>query len=390
MGQFQRPISALKEWQENKALIFKIFLIDNRKSIRYKIKGQLINLFLEVHTMKQQRFFKAVLCCLLMALIMLSVSVQVKAQPSRSRGRGLYGDWQVKINYDGGQFESILSFSRDREGNQTGSWISFMGLSELKDVEYEEGQLSFAWSRRNREGESTTSNFKGTIKEGKLSGTLSSDRGGFELEGKRSPRFPRAVGSWAMTLKMGEREFTSTLVVKADKEGKLTGKWQSRRGESEITDLQYERGRLTFKRKSTYQDRERESTFEGTIRGDTLSGVIKSQRGEITIEGKLVGAPVIGTWNLEVASERGSRKQRLRVNPDMSGLYGAIPVKKVNLEDDKVSFKIVLEFGEQKFEMNFEGKLEDSKLTGELTSDRGSQKIKGTKVIRTFRRRSTT
>jgi len=390
MGQFQRPISALKEWQENKALIFKIFLIDNRKSIRYKIKGQLINLFLEVHTMKQQRFFKAVLCCLLMALIMLSVSVQVKAQPSRSRGRGLYGDWQVKINYDGGQFESILSFSRDREGNQTGSWISFMGLSELKDVEYEEGQLSFAWSRRNREGESTTSNFKGTIKEGKLSGTLSSDRGGFELEGKRSPRFPRAVGSWAMTLKMGEREFTSTLVVKADKEGKLTGKWQSRRGESEITDLQYERGRLTFKRKSTYQDRERESTFEGTIRGDTLSGVIKSQRGEITIEGKLVGAPVIGTWNLEVASERGSRKQRLRVNPDMSGLYGAIPVKKVNLEDDKVSFKIVLEFGERRFEMSFEGKLEDSKLTGELTSERGSQKIKGTKVVRTFGRRTRT
>jgi len=325
-----------------------------------------------------------------MALIMLSVSVQVKAQPSRSRGRGLYGDWQVKINYDGGQFESILSFSRDREGNQTGSWISFMGLSELKDVEYEEGQLSFAWSRRNREGESTTSNFKGTIKEGKLSGTLSSDRGGFELEGKRSPRFPRAVGSWAMTLKMGEREFTSTLVVKADKEGKLTGKWQSRRGESEITDLQYERGRLTFKRKSTYQDRERESTFEGTIRGDTLSGVIKSQRGEITIEGKLVGAPVIGTWNLEVASERGSRKQRLRVNPDMSGLYGAIPVKKVNLEDDKVSFKIVLEFGERRFEMSFEGKLEDSKLTGELTSERGSQKIKGTKVVRTFGRRTRT
>jgi hypothetical protein len=45
--------------------------------------------------------------------------------------------------------------------------------------------------------------------------------------------------------------------------------------------------------------------------------------------------------------------------------------------------------------MSFEGKLEGSKLTGELTDDfgwseRGSQKIKGTKVIRTFRRRSRT
>ena len=323
-------------------------------------------------------------------MVLIMLSAQVKAQSSRSRGRGLYGDWQVKINYDGGQFDSILSFSRDREGNQTGSWISFMGLSELKDIKYEEGQLSFAWSRRNREGESTTSNFKGTIKEGKLSGTLSSDRGEFKLQGERSPRVSRAVGSWAMKYNIGDREITSTLVIKADKEGNLTAQWQGRRSKSEITDLQYERGNLTFKRKSTYQDRQRESAFEGTVRGDTLSGAMKSERGEITVEGKLIGGSVIGTWNLEVTSEqRGTRKQRLRVNPDMSGLYGAIPLKKVNLEGNQVSFKIVLEFGDQRFEMDFAGKLEDSKLTGELTSERGSQKIKGTKVVRTFRRRST-
>ncbi len=200
---------------------------------------------------------------------------------------------------------------------------------------------------------------------------------------------PRAVGSWALTLKMGEREFTSTLVVKVDKEGNPTGQWQSRRGESEVTDLQYERGKLTFKRTSTYQDRKREYTFEGTVRGDTLSGVMKSERGEITVEGKLVGAPIIGTWNLEVTSERGSRQQRLRVNPDMSALYGAIPIKKINLENDKVDFLTVLKFGDQSFEIRFEGKIEDTKLTGEITTSRGSQKITGTKVIRTFRRRST-
>ncbi len=338
--------------------------------------------------MKHQTFLKAVLCCSLMVLIMLSV--QVRAQSSRSRRGGLYGDWQVKVNYDGRQFDSILSFSRDREGNQTGSWISFMGLSELKDIKYEDGQLSFSRVSRNREGESTTSNFKGTIKEGKLTGAWSSDRGEFELEGKRSPRVSRAVGSWAMKYKFGEREITSTLVIKADKEGNLTAQWQGRRSKSEITDLQYERGRLTFKRKSTYQDRQRESAFEGTVRGDTLSGAMKSQRGEITVEGKLIGGSLIGTWNLEVTSERGSRKQRLRVNPDMSGLYGAIPVKKVNLEGDQVSFKTVLEFGDRTFEMGFEGKLADSKLTGELTSSRGSQKITGTKLVSTFRRRSTT
>ncbi len=338
--------------------------------------------------MKRQTFFKAVLCCTLMVMVMLSV--QARARSSSSRGRGLYGDWQIMVDYDGRKFPSILSFSRDREGNQTGNWISFMGLSELKDIKYEEGKISFSRENRNRDGETTTSNFKGTIEDGKISGTWSSSRGDYNLEGKRAPRMSRAVGSWAMTLKMGEREFTSTLVVKLDKEGKPIGQWQSRRGESEVTDLQYERGKLTFKRTSTYQDTKRELTFEGTVRGDTLSGVMKSERGEITVEGKLVGAPIIGTWNIEVASERGTRKQRLRVNPDMSGMYGAIPIKKINLEDGKVDFLTVLKFGDQSFEIRFEGKIEDTKLTGEMTTSRGSQKITGTKVIRTtYRRRST-
>ena len=70
----------------------------------------------------------------------------------------------------------------------------------------------------------------------------------------------------------------------------------------------------------------------------------------------------------------------------MSGMYGATPIEKINLEDSQVSFKIVLEFGDRKFEMDFAGKLEDSKLTGELTTSRGTQKVTGTKVVRRRRR----
>ncbi len=337
--------------------------------------------------MKQVTSHKAVWFITLLVLLMLSV--QLSAQPSRSRRGGLYGDWQVKLDYDGRQMESILSFSRDKEGNRTGHWISFRGLSELKDVKYEEGQLSFVRVRQNREGQSTTSKFTGTIKDGKLSGTLSSDRGEYKLEGERSKRIPRAVGSWEMKLKTGEQELTATLVINSEEGGNLTGQWQSQQGEHEITDVEYERGKLTFKRKSKIQDRQWESTFEGSVQRDTLSGVLKSERGEITAKGNRIGACLIGTWNLEVTSERGSRKQRLKVNPDMSGMYGATPIKKVNLEDNKVGFKTVLEFGERKFEMSFEGKMDGSKLTGELTTSRGSQKVTGTKVIRTSRRGDT-
>ena len=312
------------------------------------------------------------------------VETETPTRSPRARRRGLYGDWEVKIDYDGRQAESILSFSRNREGNQTGQWISFWGVSELKEVKYEESQLSFLRVRRNREGQSTTSKFTGTVKDGKLSGILSSDRGESKLEGKRSAGISRAVGSWALKLKMGEREFESTLVVTVDKEGKLAGEWKSQQGEHEVRDVSYERGKLTFKRKSKMQDRQWESTFEGHIeRGrNTLSGVIKSERGEITVNGNRIGTSLIGNWDLEVTSERGSRKQRLKVNPDMSGLYGAVAIEKVNLEGDEVSFKVALEFGERKFEMSFKGKIEESKLTGELTTSRGNQKVTGTKVIR--------
>jgi len=317
------------------------------------------------------------------------VEAQASTRSPRSRRGRLYGDWQVKVDYNGRQRESILSFSRDADGNQIGHWISFWGLSELKDVKYENGKLSFVRISRNRQGQSTTSKFSGTVKDGKFSGTISSDRGESKLEGERSARIPRAVGSWEMNLKMGERQFTSTLVVNADKEGKLTAQWQSQEGEHEITDVKYEQRKLTFKRKSKIRDCQWESTFEGTIRRDTLSGVFKSERGEVTAEGKRIGSSLIGNWNLEVTSERGSRKQRLKVNPDMSGMYGAIPIKKVHLKNNKVSFKTVLEFRERKYEMSFEGTLEESKLTGELTTSRGTRKVTGTKVVRTSGRRRT-
>ncbi len=277
--------------------------------------------------MRNQRFIKAVACCVLVVLAVSSAQGAARSSSS-ARGRfGLYGDWNIKIKFGEREMNSILAFSRDQERNLTAQWISFWGISELKDVKFEEGSLSFTQTYRFGDNE-FTSKFAGKIEEGKLTGTLTSDRGDSEVTGKRSLRIPRAAGSWEMKFKMGEREYTSTLVVKADKEGKLTAEMKSERVEHTISDVLYERGKLTFNRKTKVGDREWESTFEGTIdrQTDTLSGTVKSDRGESTAEGKRIGTALIGTWDLDVASERGTRKQRLRVNGDLSALYGAMPI----------------------------------------------------------------
>ena len=55
----------------------------------------------------------------------------------------MFGDWLVKSEFNGRTMEWILSFGRDAEGNQTGQWIGFMGVTDLTDVKFEEGKLSF-------------------------------------------------------------------------------------------------------------------------------------------------------------------------------------------------------------------------------------------------------
>jgi hypothetical protein len=325
--------------------------------------------------MKQTGLYKMVGFVALMVLV-----VPLAAMSAEPAEKGITGDWLLKVDFNGQQMTSILSFSKDKEGKLAGQWISFFGLGELSDIKYEGNNLSFLQVSRFGDQEFRM-NFAGTLDGDKISGTLSSDRGESKVEGQRVRPMPAAVGNWEMKVKMGEREFTATLVVKADKEGKLTADWQSQFGEHQISDVQFKDGKLTFNRTSKIQDSQFESTFEGTVKADTLSGTFKSERGESAAEGKRIGAALIGKWELEITSERGTRKQILQVNPDLSGMYGSMPVKKINLEGDQVTFQIVLEFGEQKFEISFAAKLEDNKLTGETTSSRGTQKVTGKKVI---------
>jgi len=337
--------------------------------------------------MNHRVFSKVVLCSLVTALVMLSA--QAGAQ---SRRGGLYGDWQIKYQAGERERNAIISFSRDKEGNRTGQWISFMSFSDLKDFKYEDGKLSFTRTSRGRDGQTSTSKFTGTIQDGKLTGTMSSDRGEYKVEGEPAPRMPRAVGTWQMKFKMQDREINSTMAIKADEQGKLSAEWSSERGTLEIPDVQYERGNVSFTMERKRQDRQWKVEFNGTIdrETDTLTGTFTSNRGEISVVAKRAGTPLIGTWVLESKSERGTRKQRLKINGDMSGLYGTIPVKNATLEGDKVTFKIAIEYGGQTFDIDFAGELEDSKLTGEMTSSRGSWKITGTKVVRTYRGRSRT
>jgi hypothetical protein len=326
---------------------------------------------------------------LLAAGISAILSVPAAAQSAGPGGptRGIWGDWELKIKFEEREMDAIVSFARDQEGNLTGDWISFWGVSELKNIQFEEGKLRFEQIARFR-GEEFRSRFTGTVEADKLTGTLSGDRGDSEVTGRRLPRISRAAGTWDLTYKVGDRDVQAKLIIQQDKEGNLTGQWQSAPVESEVSDVKYERGTLTLKRKIKMGDRQMDSTFEGTIDRESgmLKGTLKSEMGDIAVEGKRFGEALIGSWDLEIVTEQGPYKQRLRVNPDLSGLYGTLPVEKIELDGQKVSFKAVRQFGDRTFEISLEGKLSDSKLTGQITTMRGTQTFEGRKIVRTMRR----
>ena len=69
--------------------------------------------------MKHKTFLKVVLVGML--VISFILPVHASAQPQRGRRGGLYGDWQIKMRFGERDMESILSFSRNQEGQYTES-----------------------------------------------------------------------------------------------------------------------------------------------------------------------------------------------------------------------------------------------------------------------------
>ena len=302
------------------------------------------------------------------------------------QGRGLFGEWDMKLNFDNSQMKSILTFTRDKEGELTAQWISIFGIGEVKDIKREGKDITFALINQIG-GQEYTSNFIGTLEKGELSGLLNSDQGEITTEGKKLKRMAPILGSWNMTIKMGDREFKTVLVVNPDKQKKLQAEWQSQWGEHEITDVQFKDGRLTFSRISKFGDREWETTYEGSLKGHALTGAFSSQQGQIPANGRRVGAALVGKWDLTMTSEQGTRKQRLTVLPDLSARFGALPVKKIGPEEGQVSFEMTLPFGDNAYEISFQGKLDAGKLTGKLTSSQGTSEVTGTKIKPTRRKK---
>jgi len=308
------------------------------------------------------------------------VCLMVFMQPSLVRAADdITGEWEMTLNFGGRESFAMLTISKKADGALAGKW----GSDDLSDVKFQDGKLTFV--RKVRFGDQEFSlDYAGTLKDGKITGTMSSDQGEFDVNGARFKPMSPALGHWDINFNVQDREINARLSVSEKPDGTLDGKWSREEGEHIISNVKFKDGKLTFTRHVKFNDFEFDVDYEGDIKGNELTGTMKSDMGDIPANGKRVGALLIGKWDLTSVSEFGTMQGMMRVNGDMTGRYeffgGEIPMKDLKLDGNQVTFALEMGWGDQTFTLNFKGTLDGKNLKGQMTSDRGTSEITGKKA----------
>jgi len=299
--------------------------------------------------------------------------------PQVCAAEDITGDWDMTMEFGGRPSFALLSVAKQADGTLAAKW----GRDDLSNVKFDGQKLTF--TRTVRWGDNEFSlDYAGTLKDGKLTGALSSDQGEFPANGVRLKPKPAVVGVWDLAYKVGDRDTTSKLTVSEKPDGTLDAKWESQWGQSKIANVKLQDGKLTFDRTVSFNDREFTMTFEGTAQGDKLTGASKSDRGEIPIAGTRFGAALIGRWEMTTNIDQGPRTSTLTIYPDMTGRQeffgGEMPITDLKLDGDQVTYALELGFGDQIFRIDYRFKLAGKTFAGQSSSDRGTYEITGKKL----------
>jgi len=320
-------------------------------------------------------------CTALTALILFTCLCPAAEKAQSPQEKTIAGIWKLTVDRNGRQMNSTLTICTAEEAKPSVQWGLGGDEDEISNIKLDGSKLSFDRTRSFRDREFTSTITVTYDKEkDSLTGTISSDRGDSDVTGTRVIPKPDAVGTWIIKTESDK----STLTIKL-KNGKLEGNWASESGKSEISNVKFENGRLTFDRVTKLEEGELKSSFEGEVKGNELKGELKSEKGTTKVTATRLGAAIIGKWALTTTSDRGERTSILLIDKDLTGRYamgfGEIDISKIKLDSDKVTFSIDMSFGDRDFGMDYDLKLTGDKLEGQVFTDRGESKVTGKKII---------
>jgi hypothetical protein len=335
--------------------------------------------------MKVKIFAATIILCLFASALPLWAA----EQPIDTKS--IIGNWKIGPADAEARFpmSGKLLVSKKADGSPDVQWTGGFGRDpKISAVKLDGKKLSFIHTALGREDNEMETNYEFTLQDnGKLTGKMTGERGELGLAGTRIWPKPEVVGTWEMKSKFGENEMVSKMIAWVNDMGKLQVKTIfERNGEKfspKITDVKFEKGKLTYTSTMSFDENEFVATFEGELKGNEIAGKSVSDMGEIPVNGTRIGKEIIGEWDLVVDTDNGEMNSRLIVDKDLTAVYSmAFPgggrgfemdVNDLKLNGNNISFTI----GMGQFKMDFKGKVSGDKLEGEMNSERGTDTVTG-------------
>lgn len=318
--------------------------------------------------------------------------MEVTAVPAKPLCPAL-GTWIIGFNVMDRDIEAQLVISAQQDGTLAGQWNEEMGEHKVSALKFKDGKLTFTRNSSFNDFAFDTT-YEGTINGQALAGKLVGEMGEWQANGQRLGG--DFVGQWTLETDSQFGSPTRRLVILPD----LGVRYQLFDGLNPLKEVKIDGNKLTAVLEIGFGDQTFEMPFEATLTDGILKGVIRSERGDTHFTGKKQKqttdaateagtqasiSPVVGTWeNSHTGRDGTPRTTALRIKADMTGTYGfrqvETPLSDLKINDNKVSFKVVLMLRDREFSQEFEGTVEGDSLTGTFTSPRGPREVSFKKV----------
>ncbi|MCP4707294.1 MAG: hypothetical protein GY869_01600 [Planctomycetes bacterium] len=337
---------------------------------------------------------------LLVLLAFLTPQIQAQTAPDI-----LVGQWDVTMYMGGMEIFATAEFTKNPDGSYQGVWTSNSSVGELTNIFLNQDLLTFDRSLISM-GEQLDLGFEGKIKDNKLTGFFFADMGEIEVAATRKAPPANILGEWNFVLEFaGQRARQAperppakiTFTQKPDKtyQGKWTGgtflQTTDPNGIS-LSNIKLEKDKLTFSRSFNTREGTISINFEGTVKGDKITGKFKidtpaGEMREITANATRVKVnPLVGVWDILMTIDIEELPSILTFTEkegilsglwkgEMQGQSVEFLVSDVTLKDNNFTFWVV--DPNQGFEISCKGTIKDDEISGYVLMDNGDIPFKG-------------
>lgn len=202
-------------------------------------------------------------------------------------------------------------------------------------------------------------------------------------------------GEWEYRSQWPARTSTATMTITKNTEGKYEGTWSARWGESALSDIIFENGKIKFVQTSNFGGQEMKTTYEGTVEDGTITGKAQGPWGDFTFDGTQQGQAktgddaILGEWQMNVTMPAREIVEKLTITKNTDGTLtgkweaqrGENTISDVKFEAGKLTFTRTSKFGNREFTMTYVGTVEDDNIKGAFSSERGEREVNATRII---------